>query len=209
MVYKFSSYGQDMPVVVDIESTGIYPGTNAIASLGAFDLGSQKEYYQEFRVPKGCQITDESLSVNGFTKEQLFDSNKPLIADALPGFLRWVNDLEEITMAGWNVHFDVGFLRKDISDAGLKWPFSYRHIDVHSIVYAFMEFIGYDIPTENKCSVVDLDDGLEFVGLGNIKTPHTALEDAKLEAEVYHRIVFEKPLLKAYQEMPIPNYILS
>ena len=59
-------------IVVDVETTGLYPNKNSIVSIGAVDfLNPVNTFYQECRIWRGAKISDQALEVNGFTKKQI------------------------------------------------------------------------------------------------------------------------------------------
>jgi len=54
---------------------------------------------------------------------------------------------------------------------------------------------------------MDLPKILEFVGLRDERKFHNALEDCKLEAECFSRIIYGKNLLLEYSDFLIPGYL--
>ena len=77
-------------IVVDVETTGVDSKKNSIVSIGAIDFSNpQNQFYQECRVWEGAEIAQQALYINGFTKEQITDKNKPTLKEAIESFIKW------------------------------------------------------------------------------------------------------------------------
>ena len=58
-------------IIVDVESTGIEPEKHSILSIGALDFDNpENQFYGECRAWDWAHIMDESLVVNGFSREE-------------------------------------------------------------------------------------------------------------------------------------------
>ena len=59
-------------------------------------------------------------------------------------------------------------------------------------------------PQKHNHSALNLDTILVYVGLLEEPKPHNGLRGAKLEAEAFSRLFYDKPLLEEYRSFPIP-----
>lgn len=196
-------------IVVDIETTGIDAERCGIASIGALDFKNPlNQFYIECRVSRSAMINDRALEINGFVREQLYDSRKPPIEKSLQRFFSWASDgIEDITLAGENIKFDIGFLEHSANENNLDWIFGYRSRDLHTTSIDAHERAGIKIPMKGKLSGLSLDKTLEFAGLPEEPKPHHALTGAKLEAECFSRIVHWRKLFPEYAAFKIPDYL--
>ncbi len=158
-------------IVTDIETTGLDPIKHCMASLGAVDYDTGEEFYIECHVPDGKEIDQIALGVNGFTLAQLKDFSKPSPYQAWHEFVIWAKGRDNV-LGGHNVgSFDLKFLEQIHRECGngMKFPFSFRTVDLHSIAYAkFKESL-----THAQICIK--------LGLTPEPKPHNGLEGAKSE----------------------------
>ncbi|GIW57491.1 MAG: hypothetical protein KatS3mg083_436 [Candidatus Dojkabacteria bacterium] len=195
-------------IVLDIETSGLDPYKASILSIGAIDFSQPSEFfYGECRVDDNAVIDPESLKVAGFTIQQVTDSSKDSTESLIKDLIRWLSDRNDRTIAGQNVHWDVGFLRVTCARLGINYPFGQRIVDLHSVAYSKFLELGLQIPLDRNRTALDLDRILDFVGLPMRPSNHHALEDARLEAEAFSRIIFGHNLLPVYKSYPVPVYL--
>jgi len=196
-------------IVVDVETTGLDPRRHSIVSIGAVEFENPgNQFYKECRAWSGSEISDEAVKVNGFTREQVTDINKPSPGLTTCEFLDWSKTCKEITLAGHNIRFDYSFLKESFEKYSKdSWPFGYRTVDVHSICYAHYIANGITIPVKDKKSNISLDAALVYVGMPPEPMPHNALTGAKAGAEVLSRLVYGKVLFPEYSQYAIPGFI--
>lgn len=195
-------------LVVDVEASGTESHKHSIVSVGALELENPKNrFYEECRVWDGAHIMDEALAVNGFTREQVTDSNKQTEADLAHAFLSWADSVSDRTLAAQNVSFDRDFLKAAAERAGhTNWSFSYRTLDIHSIAYTQMIMRGLQPPFDKikRHSALDLDQVLQYCGIPMEPMPHNALTGALSHAEVISRLLYGRKLLPEFNEFEIP-----
>lgn len=99
-------------VILDIETSSANPYSGSILSIGAVELENfENIFYGECRVEDGADIQDRALEVNGFTREQILDPNKPTLKELLVRFIEWYGTVNEKTIGGHNVgYFDLRFI---------------------------------------------------------------------------------------------------
>lgn len=181
---------------IDFETTGIDPDKCApldfaarlcvaergLYEIAAFDTGLMRPY-------PDALITDEALSINGFTREELPSGRGP--GDAAVEFCDWLDahqgneggTVNPVILAGHNVQFDAAFLKRWFEYAGIQSRlnrFHYRRLDVQSVAFAML----------------GIRDGLGSVSLGACTKhlgiehqPHSAYSDVKAGLDVLRRLV--------------------
>jgi DNA polymerase-3 subunit epsilon len=188
-------------IVIDVETTGIDPSVNGIASIGAIMLPGENPFYQEVCVDENIKIDAKALEINGFTLESLNDSNKPNMARTTRDFADWATHAKDTIVCAWNAKFDVGFLAVEYERAHMYWPFGYRVVDLHSIVHFLMSNIGDGfVPAHDGITTIGLNYALKWAGLPEEPKPHNALAGARCNLDILR---YCKGLLKSINRQPI------
>ena len=200
-------------IVIDIETTGLYPEKNSIVSIGTVDFEKpENQFYGECRMWEGAEIDPIALEINGFTLEQIKDPNKKSLEELMKEFIEWTSKTNDITLGGHNAWFDAGFLRDSLERCNIEinslqrklWS---RNVDIHSQIYAHYLSRGLKPPLKNRMTNIALDVALEYVGLSKEPKLHNALTGAKMEAEAFSRLIYGKNLLKEFSQYSIPDYL--
>ena len=195
-------------IVVDVETTGLDPGTCSIVSLGAVDfLKPENQFYQECRIWEGAQVVEKALEINGFSRKEVIDPGKKSLKKVMEEFLAWMDEIENRTIAGENPSFDRDFLKASAQRCGVGWLISHRTIDLHSLAYESYLKRGLDLPVKNERIDLNADRIFNYVGLPTEPKPHRALVGAKMEAEAFSRLIYGKLLLKDFESLPVPDYL--
>lgn len=198
-------------LVVDIETTGLDPNKHSIVSIGALNFSSpQNQFYGECRIFEGAEITKEALEINGFSEEEVRTKKKSL-KELMEEFIAWASSITDKTLAGQNVFFDQKFLENSAKrfNSRPKWLAKHRIIDLHTLAYTLFLKKGASIPLKEGGSELNLNSILKYVGLQARSGPHNALDDAKLEAETFHRFIFGTSLLNEYKSFPVPSHLMN
>lgn len=191
-----------------MEASGLDPVKNSILSIGAIDFSNPKnQFYKECRMRSGATYDPESLEVNGFSVKEIKDRRKMSLKQLVADFLEWTSDINDVTLAGHNVQFDVKFLQYSFRLYEMKWIFGHRNLDTHALVYAEYLSRGLRMPLRNNKSNITSDVVFNYVGLPKEKHLHNGLVGAKMEAESISRIIYGKNLLEDFKEMPISRYL--
>ena len=195
-------------IIVDVETTGLDPKKYSIVSIGAVDFkNSERQFYSECRVWDGALVSEESLEINGLTKEEVRDPNKKPLEEIMNEFKKWVDESSDVTLAGQNPSFDRDFLNNSFRRIGIDFKFAARNVDLHSVAYYDHIKKGIAIPHKNSHSDLSLDNIAKYVGLIEEPKPHNALTGAKLEAEAFSRIMYGKQLLPEFESYKIPKHL--
>ena len=192
-------------IVLDVESTGLNTSSVSIVSLGALDFHSpENQFYGECHIWDGAEIEDAALVINGFTRAQILDIDKPSEADLITSFVAWAHTITDRTLVAQNVSFDLELVQSACKRAGVACPFGKRTIDTHSLVWMHMTEQGRVIPQKNNHSDISLDTGLAYCGLPAETKPHNALTGARAHAEILARVAYNKNILSEFSTFPIP-----
>jgi len=128
-------------IVVDTETGGLDAGTKSILSLGAVILEDDSVIDEFYTVICEDEIfaDAQALKVNGFTVGRIKEIGvSPAKAvDQFISFLSKHNLTRRATLAGHNVGFDIGFLKRLFRLAGKEAKydqlFSFRTIDTQAV----------------------------------------------------------------------------
>lgn len=202
-----------LPIVLDIETSGIDKLKCGIWQIGAYDLNTGEEFLQEARIDEDDKIINEPdvkkpvLEVIGKTEEELRDNKKQSQKDMTKKFFSWMEKRKLKNFLCQNPQFDVAFLEIKARKYGLKKTFHYRSFDMHSIAQTKYIELNNRFLIEEDRSGMGLTNILAFCGIKDERKAHNALEDAKLTAECFSRLIYGKNLLPEYSKIPVPKVL--
>ena len=211
-------------IVLDIETSGgkMNPCEYGIWQIGAIEFENPENYFfQECRIDETDKIQEEALKITGKTEEELRDSNKQPQKQLLGNFFSWIKKVKYKSIAAHNTPFDYGFVCVKANIYSLEIPFNHRSLDLHTLAQSKYFQLNNKFLMRNgeKFFGMGLSSVLEFCGLKDERIKikdnkiikegknHSALEDAKLEAECFSRLLAGKSLLEEFEKIPIPEYL--
>ena len=193
-------------IVVDIETSGLDFNKCGIWQIGALDLNNpENQFLEEARIDEEDEIQKEALGLTGKNEEKLRDLNKQSQKQLLENFFKWVEEIKIKNFVCENPQFDIGFISTKARKYGLKIGFHHRAFDLHSIAQTRYFQINKKFLFDFDHSDLGLTNILQFVGMRDDRNAHNALEDCKLEAECFSRLVYGKSLFLEYQKFKIPD----
>jgi len=193
-------------VVIDIETTGLDPCANAIIEIGAIDFYNPKNRFnQRCRIRENSIIDNKALMVNGFDETELKSKDLQSERSMLVNFIQWLGEVEDRTLAGQNVNFDLEFLKATASREKIKWDFGRRVVDLHSIAYSHAKKNGICIELENQVSNFNGDMIMEYVGIPKEPRPHRGINGAIYNTEALFRLIFNKGCFEEFSQYPLKN----
>ena len=196
-------------IVVDVQTTGWDERRDHIVEIGALDFSDPtRTFLRECRLSPNAKISPEASRAFQFDRRTLVDAKRPTVRSAIYDFIGWSEASELRTLAGQNSWFDAAFLRAAANRYDVRWPFGYRQIDLHSVLFATLKRQGIDIPVEEGLDALSLSAAMGYVGLEYGGGRHSALDNARLAAEAFSRLIYGKGLLKEYQNHEIPPSLL-
>lgn len=169
-------------IVIDTETGGLDPRENALLEVGAIYLGKDGVLGPTFStliLPRvGYSVTAEAMAVNRIANADLAEA--PALAVVQEQWLAYLRDVfqmpanvgEQVQFAAWNVGFDSTFLYEN----KMYTPSMGKMVCLWSLARAI-----YPGP----CHLKDI---AEILGVNPVGPLHRALTDARLAAEVGHRL---------------------
>ena len=192
---------------MDIETSGLDRVKCGIWQIGAYDTISGEEFLEESRVDDEEDIFEGALRVTGKTEEQLRDLNKQTQKKLLERFFKWVSKRKFKNFLCQNPQFDVAFLEIKAKKFELEIPFHFRSFDLHSIAQLRYKDLRGKFLIQEDHSSMGLSNILDFCGMEDSRGVHNALEDSKLTAECFYRLVYGKVLFPEFLKFEIPEYL--
>lgn len=161
-------------LVFDLETTGLDPARNACIEIGAVLLDESLrpiDEYSSLAAPwEGAEIVPKSMAVNRISRDELESARD--IGTVVGEFHQKFGSAKPLPwLAGWNVWFDVAFLKAHYERTGVTWPFSYHFLDVQSLILFQSKFRGASLSGTVQSMLGD-------------KQTHRAIDDARQTARV-------------------------
>ena len=195
-------------IVLDIETTGLDPRRHSIIEVGAIDFDCPGNCFNErCQIWDGAEIDLKALEINGLTLDEIQDQTSFTEKELISRFRIWTDQIEDKTIAGQNVDFDINFLNKSSTRCGLNLSLGKRKVDQHSIVYAHFLKRNIRLPLIDGFSDLNSDMIMNYVGLPPEPKPHRAINGARFEAEALSRLIFGKGMFGEFSSYPIPDYL--
>ncbi len=162
-------------VVVDLETTGGSPTTDAITEIGAVKIRGG-EVIGEFAtlVDPGCPIPPTIVTLTGITEAMV--STAPRIEEVLSSFIEFARGA---ILVAHNARFDMSFLRTNALRQHLPWPFS---ATLCTVTMARRILTREEAPSVRLSALAELFDV-------TTRPTHRALDDARATVEVFHHLL--------------------
>ncbi len=189
-------------IVFDSETTGLSPTKNGVVAIGAIDPITGDRFYEECRIDANDEVNPYALQVNGFTEAEARDPDKEAQAELYLHFVEWCKAHNATALAGYNVNFDIRFLKGVAKKNGLAWDLPTKYVDVEQVYMKEIftnprfdnEINKYLLRTGEDRNVrgVKMDHAMESLGMGKEPRPHNALTGAVFCAELLTLITYGK-----------------
>jgi len=199
-------------IVLDIETSGLDFVKCGIWQIGAIDLDTGEEFLEEARIDDEDLLLDSReakpvLEVIGKKEEDLRNNTKQSQKQLLINFFKWCEKRKLKNCLCQNPQFDLGFIWVKARKYGLDIVLHYRAYDLHSIASLKYFQLNKRFSIKEDHSDMGLKNILDFCGMQDNREAHNALEDCKLTAECFSRIVYGKNLLSEYGGFLVPEYL--
>lgn len=172
-------------LVLDTETGGLSPETDALLSVGLVDWRDGEVLRSEEILVDAEHLacSEKALTVNNIDLD-LHHAYSVTRAEAAERIRDFCAPMGRPVLAGHNVQFDIGFVRRLFAPDVLRKTFSHRVLDTLQILL----YLGHAglIPAE----IAKLDQAMAHFGIE--VTPgkrHTALADALATAELYSHLL--------------------
>jgi DNA polymerase III epsilon subunit-like protein len=195
-------------IVLDIETTGLDPKRHSIIEVGAIDFDSPWNCFNErCQIWEGAEIDFQALEINGLTIDEIHDQTILTQTELIFRFMIWTDQIEDKTIAGQNVDFDISFINESSARCGLSFSLGKRKVDQHSIVYAHLLKRNIRPPLKDGSSDLNSDFIMNYVGLPSEPKPHRAINGARFEAEALSRLLFGRVMFDEFSSYELPDYL--
>ena len=207
-------------IVVDIETSGLDFNKCGIWQIGALDFyNPSNTFLEDAKIDDEDSFQDGAGRVSGKTEKEMRDNNKQSQKQLLEHFFNWLEGAKIKNFICENPQFDWGFITVKAKKYGIKTNFHHRCFDLHSIASWRYFKINSQFLIKDNHSDMSLPNTLKFCGIEDPRRkvegneilkegkPHNALEDCKLEAECFSRLVYGKGLFPEYAEFPVLDYL--
>lgn len=195
-------------IVLDLETTGTDPRLHSIVEVGAIDFDRPGNYFNSrCQMWEGAETDLKALEINGLTLNEIQDEKILTQVDLISGFITWMDQIEDKTIAGQNVDFDIDFINESAARCGLDFNLGKRKVDQHSVVYAHFLKRNIKPPLIDGFSDLNSDLIMDYVGLPPEPKPHRAINGARYEAEALSRLIYGRVLFDEFAGYAIPDYL--
>jgi len=184
-------------IYFDLETTGLDPIINGIIQIAGIievDGKEVEEFNMKLKPFELDVIEEEALKVSGTTREEIrtFEDPNLVYAKITSIFNKYIdkyNRDDKFIVCGYNVRFDINFLKEFFVKNGDNYLFSYfgQPKDPFPVIQ-YLSAIGKIISTNNKLSTI-----CEYFKI-DIKDAHDAMVDIKATKTLIEKI--DKSLLK-------------
>lgn len=192
-------------LVLDLEMSGPEAGWHEIIQLGAVlfdDAWNECGQYLSNVYPENEEsFSQSSEKVHGLSLDDLEDA--PMCYEVLPEFETWIIEtlnlrkahnrhlenaalLREVIICGQSVIYDIHFLKVAYREEKIKWGYSNKLLDLHTLSYFVFEVLkanGESVPRSLSLGAI-----AEYFGLKREEKTHNALEDALLTAACFKKV---------------------
>ena len=199
---------------LDLEMTGLEPGWHEIIQVGAALYDENWKQISTF-ISNVYPENEESFSipaqrVHDLTIEELDEA--PMQNEVLEEFEAWImsslyikaddpdkwRKMRDIMLCGQSVINDINFLKFAYRKEKMKWPYSYRLLDLYNIalfLFPVLERSGKAVPHKYSLDAISQYFGFEREGAS-----HNALEDAIITADCLREVMAIQGKLRLVEE---------
>jgi DNA polymerase III alpha subunit (gram-positive type) len=184
--------------VIDVETTGLDDRKNALVQAsGKILIGGKEVSSFDFKVRPfdTDEIQDEALAVNHLTLEEIAsyptaDEVVPKMKEYFYQFVDHDDPKDLLTMVGFNIKFDQGFMRSLFFKANalnsFKNIFHYKTIDVQALVLGYLFANGLD----QDMMAFHQKDCARAIGIEvDEEKLHEAQEDSSLSLKIFNKMI--------------------
>lgn len=164
-------------ISIDIETTGVTPGDNAIIEIGAVLWSSDQRFFASCWMPEHTIYHPRALEINGHNEDELRARGPERYQsqfEAVHSLLDFCDKHGASVMLGKNPDFDRKFLLHFSGMGEREFPLSYRTIDYGSMATLQMLRDGQVVPEKGWSS----DQIAQYFGIPEEEKPHTGLRGA-------------------------------
>jgi ribonuclease T len=182
-------------ISVDIETSGPVPRTYSLLSLGACLVEDPRLHFYAELQPTTLEADPAALAVSGLSLENLAERGLPP-EEAIRHFAAWVGEVVpeggRPVFVAFNAPFDWMFVADYFRRCGVPNPFGHTALDIKAL------YMGVTGESWDRTSLADV---AARYGLA-VDLPHSALQDALIQAELLRRALAESVARRSRKELP-------
>lgn len=180
---------------VDVETGGLNPKEHSLLSVGlaVWESGVIIDKVEYFVAEDKYNVTAKAMEINKLNLAEVYEKgiSTEELSSEIHNFVKKHFTKESIfgkaTLAGWNVAFDIAFLKelfvKNDREELFNSTFSYRNIDIAGIV-AFYNLMNVFYSTQE---IGSLDSAMKYFNL-SCENRHSALGDVEVTIQVFNKL---------------------
>lgn len=188
-------------IALDIETSGINYKKCGIWQIGAVDLESEEEFFEESKIDEEDSIEEGATKVIGKTEKELRNPEKQSQKQLIINFLKWMDSRKIKSLICQNPQFDYSFIKTKTEKYGLDSSMPHRCFDLHTISQLIYYHKNKGFLIKNGKSGIGFTETLKMCGIEDKRikldgekvikkgTPHNALEDARLTANCFKELL--------------------
>lgn len=172
---------REVLISVDVEAAGPIPGEYSLLSIGACNVDDETQTFSCEIKPINSNADPKALEVSGLSLKRLAEIGLPP-SEAMRRFEDWLRSTtsgnETLVFVGFNAPFDWSFVNYYFHKYVGRNPFGFTALDIKAYYMGATGCAWGD----TRSSRISADLGLHQKG------DHIALNDAKLQAELFRLI---------------------
>jgi DNA polymerase-3 subunit epsilon len=178
-------------LLVDLEMTGTDPNKHEIIQLSAILLDKktleEKAFFNSYIKPKNWRVRNpQAMEVNRISYNSL--KNSKTLEDVLKSFDRKFKP-SQVILSFYGGLMDMDFLRAAYRQTRIPWRFDYHYFNLWALCFSYLGLKGR-LKNSKKFTGFELEDLMKTFKIKS-QNRHDGLEDCRVEAEVFRKIMIE------------------
>ena len=166
--------------ITDVETTGLEPNNHEIIDVGLVVLDQNTldviHVFESKVKPHHPETgTKEAFAINGYDESQWREA--PELVDVMKFYSRLTKDA---IFAAHNMTFDWSFIKDEFQATGVENSMDYHRIDLVTMALEILRYSGLQRFNMNEVA--------KFLGITPEPMPHTGINGAMTEYEIYKRL---------------------
>lgn len=175
-------------VVLDTETSGLDPYSNAITQIAAIDSSGRE--FSEHVIPfNGCSYSAKAMEMTGKSAFELSTSpsNEFEVARL---FDKWLSGApKNWIFVGANPCFDFTFLHQLSTRTGIAFPLNRKKFDIQTLALALWSTKRLRLREFSGVPMLNVDSLAEAFNIKRSGDLHEALEDVRLEKKIMEKLL--------------------
>lgn len=175
-------------LLVDLETTGLDASRHEIIQLAAIlldrkTLREKRSFASYVRPAHWARRSPESMAVNKIAAKQVLTA--PRLGQVLKQFRTLFG--HNVVLAYYGGPVDMDFLRQAYRQEGKNFPFDYHYFNLWPLFFVYLGLSG-QLRNSKRFTGFSLEDLMKKFKIKSVSR-HDALEDCRIEAEIFRKII--------------------